>query len=198
MLKFNSPSLVDKGTYIEINGLMAHLMGQRIMNEVIKLENGYLTNVENKFDTSPYISGLKQLNDLCKSRGIEFLYVQAPYKICKHDKQLPAGVSDFTNENTDEFLSLVYDAGIEAIDLRQELHNDGLDHYQAFFMTDHHWTPGTGFWAANKIKNYFVNKGILTNEDTVVSDLSNYNIDIYNNIFIGSYARRTGTNFGGY
>jgi hypothetical protein len=197
MLHFNSLPLINKGTYIEVNGLMARLMGQRRMNGVVKLNNGYLTDLRERIDKSRYISRLKKLRELCKSRNIEFLYVMAPNKICKYDKQLPVGFSDFSNENMDEFMSLAHDAGIEAIDLREELHTDGLDHYEAFFKTDHHWKPETGFWAANKIREYFTRKGILTNNDRKVSDLSNFNVDIYPDIFMGSYSRRVGANFGG-
>ncbi|GHV86276.1 hypothetical protein AGMMS50230_18840 [Spirochaetia bacterium] len=204
MLNFTSPPLVNKRTYIEINGSIARLMGQRRMNNVVKLKNEYLIaewegvdGIQPKLDTSPYVSGIKQLKEFCESRGIAFLFVQAPVKSCKYDKQLPMGISDFQNENMDEFLSLVRGLGIEALDLRELLHNDGLDHYQAFFKTDVHWTPETGFWAANKIQSYFVNKGILTNKNTVVQNLSNYNIDVYTDIFVGNQARKTGVAFGG-
>jgi hypothetical protein len=72
-----------------------------------------------------------------------------------------------------------------------------LDHYEAFFKTDHHWKPEAGFWAANKIRDYFVNKGILDNDSPDVSDLSNFNVDVYPDIFMGSYSKKVGANFGG-
>jgi hypothetical protein len=201
MFTFKGSPLVNKGTYIELNGLMARLMGQRRMNGIVKLKNGYLTDegtwgIQPKFNTSPYLSGIKMLADICKSRNIAFLYVLPPIKIYKYDKQMPEGVSDFSNENIDEFVSLVRGSGIETLDLREALHTGGLDHYQAFFKTDHHWKPETGFWAANKIRSYFADKGLL-NTDAVISDLLNYNVDVYANIFMGSAARRTGVNWGG-
>jgi hypothetical protein len=197
---FQGSPFVNKGTYIELNGLIARLTGRWKLNHVIKLKNRYLIREDGegvpRFDTSPYLSGIQKFADFCKSRNIAFLYVQAPVKICKYDNQLPAGVSDFVNENMDEFVSLVRDSGIEALDLREALHNDGLDHYQAFFKTDHHWTPETGFWAANKIQNYFAAKELL-NIDTVASDLSNYHIDVYPHIFMGSAGQETGVMWGG-
>jgi hypothetical protein len=98
---------------------MARLMGQRRMNGIVKLNNGHLADLRERIDTSPYVVGLKKLQEFCKSRNIEFLYVQGLPKICKYDKQLPAGFSDFSNENLDEFMSLVSAAGIEALDLSE-------------------------------------------------------------------------------
>ena len=41
----DQPLLQNKGTYINLNGAMAKLLGQPMMNERIKLKNGHLTSV---------------------------------------------------------------------------------------------------------------------------------------------------------
>ena len=202
ILTFSGNILQHKGTHINLHGLMAHLMGKRLLNGIVRMNNGQLATtdvagvqtqkrtVSNNLEYT--IAYKKQLD----SMNVYFLYVAAPTIICKYDPQLPFGTTDFSNEIMDEFLEGLKSANIDFIDLREELHKDGLDHHKAFPNTDPHWKPEIGFWAAKKITEHLSKQGVLpvTHE---LDDINNYNIDTHKNISIGYCAAKTGTTFAG-
>ncbi|MDR2552795.1 MAG: hypothetical protein LBD31_06510 [Treponema sp.] len=202
MLDFVSPFPVNRGTYIELHGLLARLMGQRTMNQITKLNNGHLTWTPSNSRTDPSVSAfaasaVTRFKDFCEGRNIPFLYIQAPFHLCGQDRQLPAEMASFTNEEMDAFAVQLREAGVEVMDLHRLLHEDGMDHYRAFFKTDHHWTPETGFWAAGKILRGLTERGILQEPDPALVDMANYHIEVFSGIFMGSHAWRTGAAFGG-
>jgi hypothetical protein len=200
MLEFKGNSVVNKTTYINMNGFIAGVLGSRVVNKMVKLNNGHLEQLFPKWDTDdPYAAGVKRLKDYCDEQNVPLLYVQAPWKICKYNKELPPGEEDYSNENLDNFLKKLRAFNIDVLDLREEMHGEGLNHYDAFFKTDHHWTPETGLWASAKVQEYLMGKGIVETEtiDTRLQDINNFNKDIYKDIFIGSRARRTGIYFAG-
>ena len=64
-----------------------------------------------------------------------------------------------------------------------------MNHHEAFFITDHHWKPETGLWAAREILKFLrddykwpVNPEILNPE--------NFDYVIYRDWFLGSYGRK--------
>jgi hypothetical protein len=197
-IDFNNGSFVrDKGTYINFNGLMARLAGQRFCNGIVKLNNGYLSVMTKKLDMSRHAQTAKKLNDYLNEVGVSFLYVQAPDKMGQFDKQLPAGATGWSNENADEFLQLLQNDKIPILDLRQSLHEDGLDHYAMFFKTDNHWKPETGVWASGKIMTHLKELRIIESFDPAWCDIDNFTVDVYRNSFLGSRGQRVGRYFAG-
>ena len=126
---------------------------------------------------------------MCKSEGINFFYVNLPTKICVSQDKNISGILDFSNQNTDRFLLGLKESGVKYYDLRKILHNEGMNHHEAFFKTDHHWKPETGLWAAKKVLeflrndyNYNVNPEILNPE--------NFDKVIYPEWFLGSQGKK--------
>ena len=198
MLSFNGYHLINKGSYINLNGLMARLMRQRNVNGVVKLDNGHLDvftyTIE---DITPAVVQVTKLFDMQTARGGDFLFVLAPFQIPKYENILPAGYTDFYNDYADDLLDLLRRNGVPTLDLRDELYNDGMSHADAFFITDHHWKPEAGFWAFTKIIGYFVKAGILDPIDAKYTDINDYNVEIYKDWFLGTAGKRTGSYFGG-
>lgn len=185
--------------YVENFGLAAKLMGQPVLNEEVKLKNGYLTEVAEPMDTEILKKNAKDLyraRQYIEERGGKLLYVQTPYKISKFDEQLPVGISDYSNKNIDTFLTLLEELEVDTIDIRQMMHDEGLNQYDYFYTTDHHWTPEAGFYAFCKITDY-IEKSMGISVDAQVKDLNNYRIDNYEKWHLGSNGQRVGVKYGG-
>ena len=120
--------------------------------DTVKLDNGYLTFLNGAYDQTENANNLVRFEKGVEGRGIDFLYVQAPFKVCKYDQQLPEYLHDYSNANADQLIGCLND--ISTLDLREELHADEMAHYKSFFVTDHHWLPRTGVWAARTILDF--------------------------------------------
>ena len=120
-------------------------------NPVIKLSDGYLAGLVVSKDITENANAVKELSDFCRSLGIDYLYVNYPAKICVSQDKDISGMLDFSNQNADNLLYMLRESGVRAYDLREILHNEGMNHHEAFFRTDHHWRPETGLWAARHI-----------------------------------------------
>ena len=183
----------------ELNGAMHNLLGHKEMNGVVKLNNGYLltpydfVEEEKLQHNADNIISMKQYFD---EREIVFLYVIPPYTSCKYDLQLPSGVSDYGNDNLDRFVKMLEEGGVEPLDLRETIHEDGIDHYDMMYKTDHHWTTKAGFYAYMKINEILMQKLDCEVEQEVM-DFTNYNITTYPEWHLGSRGQRTGAFFAG-
>lgn len=113
--------------------------------------DGYLTRILPKSDMGGKADAVARLAKECVARGIPFLYVNAPFKVCTREDASMSGVSDFSNQNSDELLASLGVNGVRALDLRAILHEEGLSHHELFYRTDHHWLPSTGMWAARRL-----------------------------------------------
>lgn len=194
-----------KYNYIQLNGLTQRLLGRHYIYDlvgervVIKLNNGYLTNAFPKLEQNVIDDRANKviaLNEKLKQKGIGLIYLSTPYKVSKYDKQLPIGIEDYTNENTDEFLSKLKSGSVDYMDLREELRIDGKNPYESFFITDHHWKPETGLWAFGKVGKH-LNDKYGFNIDTTTFDPNNYNYDVVKDVLLGSHGKRIGTLYAG-
>ena len=109
-----------------------------------------LTFVCDPADVTDSINGILNLKKVCDENDTQLLYIQAPQKISKFDPELPAGVQDYGNEIADSFLQGI-DGKIPYIDLREKIYDAGINQYDLFFKTDHHWTPEGAFWCWGKV-----------------------------------------------
>ena len=197
----NQPLLQNKGTYINLNGAMAKLLGQPMMNERVKLKNGHLTSVvswrhsqENIEYTAQNIASLARTQE---KNGGQFLFVLAPSQISKYEDLLPEGYTDTMNDTSDALLSLLDQNGVACLDLREALHKEQISNADAFFVTDHHWRPQTGFWAYTKILSALEESGAIASVDGFYTDSSHYDFVTYPNTFLGSSGKRTGICYAG-
>jgi hypothetical protein len=83
-----------------------------------------------------------------------FLFVRVPSKL-QDNSLLPIAFSDsYKIEDSEKFLQIIRDYGIDTLDLRAEMEKDGIDFATAFFRGDHHWTAETALWAFGKIAEF--------------------------------------------
>lgn len=192
-------NLNGKLSFINFNGLMRKTLNQHEMNNVVKLNNGYLTTIIEKVsdvDLKYEAEQVTKLQKYLKNKDIDFLYVSVPGTSSKYDPQLPVGVDDYSNKNLDIFISELSKNKVNYIDMRDEFKKDKLSQYDYYFKTDHHWTTEGGFYAYQKIMNN-LEKTANVKIDKQVYDLSNYNIKTYKNWHLGFRGQRVGTNYAG-
>ncbi len=190
-----------KESFINFNGFFQRVLDKKVIidvekeNTVVKLNNGYLTFVSGKGDYESAARNTIELNSYLKQRNIDFLFVMAPGKINKYDPQLPVGIEDYSNSDMDNFLEVLTFEEIDYIDIRKEIFDSGLNQYDYFFKTDHHWTPEAAFFAYQKVSERLEKYGLTVDETHL--DPDNYNKKVYENWFLGSQGKRTGIYYGG-
>lgn len=190
-----------KMQFVNLNGLVCRIFGQQEMNNVIKLNNGYLDGTwggdladDSVLETCA--DNVANFQNYLGQKGISYFYVTVPYVVDKYDQQLPVGVGDHLNADLDQMQEKLIQRNVECLDLREALHEDGLETYDIFYKTDHHWTTKGGFWAFQKITEY-MEQQYGYEVDDMVMDINNYDITTYENWHLGSTGQRTGIYYAG-
>lgn len=192
-------TFAGKFEFVNLNGAMRNLIGQREMHGLVKLMNGHLIYPQEKMseeEIEMYVDGVIKYAQFCKSKGKYVLFVQPNLKVDEENKQLPIGVEDYSNENINAFLQYLRGSGVDVLDIRECMKNDGLDIYDYTYVTDHHWTTEGGFYAFTKITEWVEEEtGVSVNQD--VTDINKYDIQKYKNWHLGTYGQRVGKYFAG-
>lgn len=182
-----------KLSFVDINGLTHKALQQKVMNGAVKDENGQLNLVENteyRFYEKTEAEKVEKALTILKyaeNNEADVLYVQRPWKNSDNTEVLPYGMKLEYKEQFDYWCSKMTENGIPVLDLRKALNEDQL----VFYKTDHHWTVRSSLYGAEAIikeLNYQYEYGL----DEGLLDISEYNIDIYNDCFLGSGGVKTG------
>ncbi len=192
-------NIFNKFTFININGAIRNLLGQTSMNGVIKLNNGYLLTAmdycsDEKIEE--FTQNMSDFNDYLQKRGTALLYASTPYTSSKYDPELPIGTRDYGNDNIDKLIASFNSVGIDTLDFRKDMHDDGINQYDMMYKTDHHWTTEAGLYAYRKIEEYIVKK-TGCDIDQRISDPSYYTTTTYSKWHLGSRGQRTGIYYAG-
>ena len=186
-----------KQEILDINGEVRKELGQYFMNDVYKLNNGHLTEMidyrpdEELAKLADNIASVKGFLD---GQGIPMIFVMAPFSMAKYDPQLPGGVEIYANDNADRFVAFLRERGVEVLDVRDAMYEDGIDHYDMFYRTDHHWTTAAGFYTYQKLEPWLAEHVDFV-PDPRVGDLSNYTVQTWPEWHLGSYGQKTGIEF---
>ncbi len=194
-------NFAGRENYVSLNGALAKPLEQVELNEVIKLHNGYLTTLVEEVseeDLNMYANHVLGLQEYLAKDDIPFGFVLTPHKMPSDtDMMLPTGYHTYQNRNADALMEKMLNLGIYAIDLREEIINDNLNHYDLFFRTDHHWTVYGGFWSHKYVAK--VVDALLGEQhfDEFFYDLDQYDTQVHRNFWLGSQGKRTGEFFAG-
>lgn len=195
-------NVFDKFTLININGLFNRILLKKSIYDVAsshtvyRLGNGQLTYYYPLFGVNIAHKNIKKLQEYLDSVGTELLYVQAPLKINKYNNQLPHGLKDYPNLNTDNFLLGLDKLNIDYIDLREVFHEEHFFYTDLFYNTDHHWKTETGFWVYTYLMDYINTHYGITYDRHFIDD-ENFTYVTLKDSFIGSLANRAGTWYAG-
>lgn len=150
-----SAGLWKQKELINLNGFMANKLkihGQYSKMGLYVTDKNYIVSASPYTTTDYEVEETVGLRDFLAANGINLLYVNEPTKYIDDDwfsKEF--GVETFANRNQDMFMNRIVSAGVDAIDLRDSIVEDGLDIFDMFYRTDHHWTTPAGLWATRII-----------------------------------------------
>jgi len=132
-------------------------------------------------------SAIQSLQLVSEETGADFLYIAVPPKNAIFTT--PENVENHAADNYTRYLQALRQKDIPVLDLYDELRQENMLTTDTYFMTDHHWTPETGFWATEKICNTLHEQyGFEYNNDYV--NIENFNLTTYPDCLLGSYGKK--------
>ena len=185
--------LYSKVQLCELNGGIAKRLGFVDFYKNVNgnlLNNGYVIGVYPQTSTDYEIQQMTELKKFCDEEGINLLYVNEPTKYIDDrviEQQL--GAKSYINTNANLFLSRLDDAGINYIDLSDNIRAEGRDSFSMFYRTDHHWTTESGKWAA-KIIAEKLNRDYGYKIRTDIYDDTKYTYTEYKDAWLGEQGRK--------
>ena len=192
---FNN-KIYKKDNYIDIYGLFQKILLKRVVEDVddnknvVRMNNGKLTFVYPNWNVDEEAKKIINLSEYAKSKKIYMTYINIPWRV-KDNSELPFYMKDCVTSTNNKMLSKLSNGNVNIIDLENML--DG-DYDDWFYNTDHHWTTDTAFTAYKIIMNDLDNELGLGLTDKY---LSNFKVEKYKNIFLGTYGKRVGKYYGG-
>lgn len=186
-------SFSHKLDYVRVNSGFQTLLGQKIINNTIRDNNGnvYAMEVtEEKWDektTERDLSTTEKILDTAEKTGAYTLYVQHPDKFDPDTDTLPYGYKFIRSKRDDFYTSRLERDGYNVLDLRDSRYSDT----QKFYKTDHHWTIGSAFNANAHILDFVRDKsGLISSEDrdafSKLYSRKSYKTRLYEDSFLGS------------
>lgn len=137
---------------IDFTGLMAktlQMRGYYSDQDIFITDSGMIVDSSAKTTTDYEVEQTVALRDFLEANGVRMLYVNEPTKYVDDaffSEQF--ALESYSNRNMDLFLARIRAAGVNAIDLRDNIREEGLDVQDLFYRTDHHWTVPAGLWAS--------------------------------------------------
>ncbi len=180
---------------INFNGSMNKLLQIQGYNSDIGLyatDDNYYVYIAAKTSTDYEVEQTVAFRDFLKDNGINFLYVNEPTKyVDDHQFRNSFGVESYSNSNIDLFLKRIRNAGVNTIDLRDNISQEGLNINELFYRTDHHWTTATGLWAS-RIMADGLNRYCGYNIDLSIYASDKYTYRSWNSCWVGEQGKKAG------
>lgn len=185
---------------VNFNGFMAKLLKVQGYNSDIGMyitDDGQFIYVADKTTTDYEYKQTLSLHKFLSSNGINMIYVNEPTKYT--DDLIfrnSFGVESYSNRNMDLFLNRIRAAGINTIDLRDNIRQEGINVSDLFYRTDHHWTTSAGLWAS-KIMAEGLNRYCGYNVDLSIYGPENYDFKLWRSCWVGEQGRKVGITYSG-
>ena len=195
---------MERYAFVDAYGYLQRLLNKNEESnfEVVKDTEGklhYTYFTTEPQDTSELVERVRNLADAVETKKTKVIYVLPPDKYIRGYTTFAKGIPyHMSNETADGFLAGLEENGIPYLDLRENLSESGRDLSEAFYVTDHHWTIQTAFWAAGELSDWLNESfGEDLDADDFYKDESNYNEITYEKISLGSMGRKTGRYYAG-
>lgn len=200
-------SIPKRYSIINTNGLFQKAIGRQEIDDneanVYKMKNGQLiygANIIDDSEISSYADSLEKFNKALNKDKIKLYYVQLPYKIENGSNQMPIGTTEWANNNANRLIDKLLISKINYLDLRSQgsdavafvsAFDDQFKEYKdLFYNTDQHWTNETALWGAKQILEKMGVK-------TTLLENNKFKLERYDDKFLGSFGKKTGSSYGG-
>lgn len=192
-----SGRFAHKTDFLNLNGLFARSTGRRMLNGVVRLNNGMLSMPINDMDITGLANGIVGFSAYLSEQDIPFLYVQLPDKDSLDGQSYPVGVHSYGNKIADDLLFQLSAGGVESLDLRPLMSQtpELLERY--FSKTDHHWNNDGSFLAFQEIVHYLHGLFPEGDIDLTYAQADRWDRHSIDDWFLGSRGKRVGIFFGG-
>lgn len=196
---FNS-ALWKQKDLIDFNGFMAkniHMQGYYSNMGMYITNSGYIVSSSTVTTTDYEYEQTVAFRDFLEANGVHLLFVN---EMTKYDDDSlfrnSFGVETYSNRNMDKFFSRIREAGVNNIDLRDNIHEEGINIFDLFYRTDHHWTAPAGLWAT-RIMADGLNKHCGYNIDLSIYDQDNYEMKKWTSCWLGEQGRKVAVTYVG-
>ncbi len=186
----------DKNEFINLNGLTTRALGIHTLNERQLLTNGHLDYIGNINYSEKYSTNVIELNDFLNDRNIDFVYVLAPTKRAFYDSTFAPGYSSNAKESYDTMIEVLDESGVITVDMNSWFEENEWTMDDVYYKTDHHWKTQAGLAASRVTMDILSTEG-LVDYDPYLLDDDSWEITVYEDWFLGSHGKRTGTTYAG-
>lgn len=191
--KANDCSL-GRDAMIECYGTFCKSIGLNIIKDsevtTVALNSGRLIYLNNG-NTYVYqnISDVAELDSFIKSKGMNFIYMQCPSKLFSESDMISGIIENRKDSDEDIVCNSLKEEGVAVLDIRDYMPDDYEEYMSCFYRTDHHWKIETGLYATSLLAEY-LNETLDFHIDTTLFDMDNFNVDTYQNYWIGSQGKK--------
>ena len=174
----------------EIYGLSNLVISPKEIEKTVKDEDGFLLPITySEFDVNSAANNIVKLRDECENNGVDFFYVSYPSKNMADDYMGDYYIKGNNEEMRTTLLSQIESNGVDVLDIRKIMEEDGYSYKDIFYKTDHHWNTRAGLYAARNISNYINDKcGIKTYPENI--DDNKLLFQEYDNSWLGETGRK--------
>ncbi len=185
---------------VEINGFMAKCLNMQGLYSDMGMyvtDDKYIVSASSYTSTDYEVEETVALRDFLKDNGINLLYVNKPTKYTDDSLFMNEfGTESYSNRNADEFLKRIREAGVNTIDLRDNIRDEGISVSDLFYRTDHHWTVPAALWATGIIAEG-LNEYCGYDIDVSQYDISNFDKREWKQCWLGEQGRKVGKSYVG-
>ena len=184
---------------IDLNSAKDRALNTRIVKKdsttIIKTDTDYLVYPTGKVkqeDLDELAARVDALRQISEKNGAGFLYIAAPRK--EYYSKAPGYINNASVVNFNGFIQSLEDMNVPTLDLSKMIEQRFSNGEDAYFATDHHWTPYTGFQANQAICEELHELYNMPIDESKL-DYAQYNTHVYQDWFLGSQGKKVGTYF---
>ena len=184
---------------MDLNSVKDRTLNTRIIKKadttIIKTDTDYLVypiekvKKEELDELAAKVDALKQVSE---ENGASFLYIAAPRK--EYFSEEPEYINNDSAVNFNAFIQSLQDKSVPTLDLSVMIEQTFSNGEDAYFATDHHWTPYTGFQANQAICEELHELYDMPIDENKL-DYDQYDTQVYQDWFLGSQGKKVGTYF---
>lgn len=184
-----------RNDYLQINGTITRVLGIHTLNGRQKLASGALADFPHLTIGEAVPGKIARLQQFVEEMGAGFLCVPMALKEDSFDGT-PAPGYYSGRDAMAHFYAMLEENGVNTLNMERWYQENGWGLLDIYFRTDHHWRSEAAFAAFQQIMYWFGEyQGVPLKEETL--DLSNWDLQTYEDWFLGSEGKRTSAAYTG-